>query len=190
MIPLHAQPVPGRPDRLRWITPAGILTVTGPLAEAPAPLAGLLADGTLARITVEPAAVVTVLGSDRSWSREGPRVRTALHAALDEPTGWIAAGDTGHGGDDALLYSAARDVLAGPVGDLARSHGGSIDLVDVCDGIVTVRLGGACHGCPAAWVTLHRRLEHQLRRRHPGLREIRNAGSPPPRRGRRGTGGG
>ncbi|MFE6280946.1 NifU family protein [Streptomyces sp. NPDC057877] len=181
--------MPGRTDRLRWIVPAGVLPGTGPLAEAPAPLAALLADGTLTRITVEPTAVVTVLGPDRRWTREGPRVRTALHAALDDPTGWVPADDTGPGHDDAVLYAVAREVLAGPVGDLARSHGGSIDLVDVSDDIVTVRLGGACHGCPAAWVTLHRRLEHQLRRRHPALREVRSVGSPSPSHGgRRGTG--
>ncbi|MCH5676834.1 NifU family protein [Streptomyces sp. CME 23] len=39
---------------------------------------------------------------------------------------------------------------------------------------VTVRLGGSCHRCPAAWITLHQRLERRLRRRHPGLREVRH----------------
>ncbi|MFK4144872.1 NifU family protein [Streptomyces sp. NPDC004065] len=244
MVPLHPQRVPGRPDRLRWIVPAGTLTVTGPLADVPAPLAALLADGTLARVTAEPAAVVTVLGADREWSREGARVRTALHAALDNPAGWTAAtgpgapgadgrraqvrtlddrpvgtraantpalegrwpegrcseGRCSNGGcsddrctddrctddrgvddrdtDDALLHAAAQEVLAGPAGDFARSHGGSIELVGVRDGVVTVRLGGACHGCPASWFTLHQRLERRLRRLHPGLREVRATGGP------------
>ncbi|MFI1164421.1 NifU family protein [Streptomyces sp. NPDC020801] len=175
---MHPQPVPGRPDRLRWMIPAGTLTGTGPPAGVPAPLAALLADGTLTGVTVEPAAVVTVLGTDRHWTQEGPRVRTALHAALDDPTGWILPAGTGPRRDDALLYAAARDVLAGPVGDFARSHGGRIDLVDVRDGIVTVRLGGACNGCPAAWFTLHQRLERELRRHHPGPLEVRNPASP------------
>ncbi|WP_432058316.1 NifU family protein [Streptomyces sp. bgisy022] len=171
--PLHPQPVPGRPDRLRWIIPAGILTGTGPLAEVPAPLAALLTDGTLARIMAEGAAVVTCLGPDRTWPAEGARVRSALHAALDQPAGWVPVAGTVD--VDTLLYDVAREVLAGEVGDFARSHGGVIDLVDVHEGIVTVRLGGACHGCPASWITLHQRLERHLRRRHPGLREVRNA---------------
>ncbi|WRZ95338.1 NifU family protein [Streptomyces sp. NBC_01007] len=179
MIPLHPQRVPGRPDRLRWIVPAGPLTgiPAGPLAEVPAPLAALLSDATLERVAVEPTAVVTVLGAGRDWRDEGARVRSALHAALDDPAGWVPEADA-CAGDDALLYGAAREVLAGEVGAFARSHGGAIDLVDVCDGIVTVRLKGACHGCPAAWFTLHQRLERQLRRRHPGLREVRGIGSP------------
>lgn len=191
MIPLHPQPVPGRPGDLRWVVPAGVLTGTGHVTTAPGRLADLLADGTLARITVEPAAVVTSLGPDHGWEREGARVRTALHAALEEPAGWIMAteadagsdgGEDGDGaggradGDDALLRAAVRETLAGQVGDFARSHGGTIELVDVTDGVVTVRLGGTCHGCPASWFTLHLRLERALRRRHPGLREIRNTG--------------
>ncbi|MFC8419817.1 NifU family protein [Streptomyces sp. NPDC057236] len=170
--------MPDRPDRLRWIIPAGILTGPGPLAEVPAPLAALLADGTLAQITLEGEAVVTRLGAGRTWLEEGARVRTALHTALDDPAGWIPGTGTAPGDDDARLYGVAQDVLAGEVGEFARSHGGSIDLVEVRDGIVTVRLGGACHGCPASWFTLHQRLERRLRRRHPGLREVRNAASP------------
>ncbi|WP_416979797.1 NifU family protein [Streptomyces sp. T028] len=185
-VPLHPQRIPGRPDRLRWVIPAGILTGTGTgtgtltatgtgaLAEVPAPLAALLADGTLARIEVEGAAVVTRLGPGRAWPEEGARVRSALHAALDEPAGWIPASGSDHRGDDALLQDVACEVLAGEVGDFARSHGGSIDLVDVRDGVVTVRLGGACGGCPASWFTLHQRLEGHLRRRHPALRGVRN----------------
>jgi len=178
MIPLHPQEVPGRSDRLRWIVPTGILPGTGRLAEVPAPLAALLADSTLAEVTLEPAAVVTCLGAGRTWSEEGARVRTALHAALDDPAGWIPATGADQGHDDVLLRSAAQEVLAGEVGDFARSHGGTIDLVDVHDGVVTVRLGGACHGCPASWFTLHQRLERRLRRAHPGLVEVRNSGAP------------
>ncbi|GAA0904851.1 NifU family protein [Streptomyces thermoalcalitolerans] len=177
MVPIHPQRVPGEPGTLRWIVPAGILPGTGPPARVPAPLAALLADGTLDRITMEPAAVVTRLGAGRSWAQDGASVRTALHAALADPAGWVPAAGPDRFDDDALLYAAAREVLAGAVGDFARSHGGTIELVGVRDGVVTVRLGGACHGCPASWLTLHQRLERQLRRRHPGPVEVRDAGS-------------
>ncbi|MFF4547709.1 NifU family protein [Streptomyces sp. NPDC001435] len=183
MIPLHPQHVPGRPDQLRWMVPAGTLPCTGPPAALPAPLATLVEDGTLASVTAEPAALVTALGPGRSWSREGARVRTAIHSALDDRAGWIAAGaadgtDAGEAAaDDALLYRAARDLLGGAVGQFARSHGGAIELVGVQDGVVTVRLAGACHGCPASWITLHQRLEQQLRNRCPSLVAVRNASS-------------
>src|SRR5690348_4320743 len=106
--PLHPQPFKGDPNRLRWIIPAGLLTVTGPLAAVPAPLAALLADGTLAGLTAEPGAVVTCLGPNRRWSADGPRVRTAMHAALDDPAGWVAVPDETDRGDDALLHAMAQ----------------------------------------------------------------------------------
>ncbi|MEU6538540.1 NifU family protein [Streptomyces sp. NPDC047000] len=179
MIPLHPQTVPDRPDQLRWIVPAATLTCTGAPTAVPRPLAALLDDGTLAEIMVEPAAVVTGLGAGRTWRGDGPRVRTALHTALADPDGWHA-GSGEPGGDaglhDALLHDAAQDVITELVGPHARSHGGSIDLLGVSDGVVTVRLGGACHGCPAAWFTLHQRLERLLRRRCPYLVEVRHTG--------------
>lgn len=163
MVPLHPQRCPGNPDRLRWITPAGVLPFTGPVAAAPLPIDALLRDGTLTDVTMEPTAIVTRLGAGRSWHTDGPRVRTAIHAALEDPDGWTAADDTDDRHDDAALLAAAQQLLDGPVGHFSRSHGGRIELIGVHDGVVTVRLTGACHGCPAARITLHQRLESQLR---------------------------
>ncbi|WP_222127749.1 NifU family protein [Streptomyces sp. SLBN-31] len=178
MVPLHPQPT-GRPDELRWIVPAGTLTGTGALARVPAAPAALLADGTLAAISLEATAVVTRLGPGRTWAEDGPRVRTALHTALEDPAGWIVDAGAGPGADDAALYGVVVEVLAGETGDFVRSHGGGIDLVDVTDGVVTVCLRGACHGCPASWLTLHQRLERRIRQRHPALREVRDIAAPP-----------
>lgn len=178
MVPLHPQPTAGRPDLLRWIVPAGTLTGTGPLARVPAALAALLTDGTLAGVRLEATAVVTRLGPGRTWAEDGPRVRTALHTALEDPAGWIVETGADPRDEDAVLYGVVVDVLAGETGDFVRSHGGGIDLVGVRDGVVTVSLRGACHGCPASWLTLHQRLERRIRQRHPALREVRDSAAP------------
>lgn len=172
MVPVHPQPCPGHPDRLRWVIPADALPALGPLAAVPAPLTALLADGTLTQIVAEPAAVLTCLAVGRDWRAEGPRVRTAIHAALDDPAGWIPARPAGDDGTDTRLYAMVRDLLDGAVGQFARSHGGGIELVRVHGGVVTVRLAGACHGCLAASITLRLRLERDLRRRYPALRAV------------------
>ncbi|MEV0900676.1 NifU family protein [Actinoplanes sp. NPDC049802] len=171
MVPLHPQPCPGRPDRLRWIVPAGLLPLTGVPARVPAPLERLLADGTLAAVSVEPGAVVTTLAGGNGWAKDGPRVRSALHAALRDPAGWEPDGGRTAYADEPLREAAVA-LLDGSAGEFARSHGGRIDLVDVRDGVVTVRLAGACDGCPAAQATLQRRLADRLRRRCPGLRAV------------------
>jgi Fe-S cluster biogenesis protein NfuA len=42
-----------------------------------------------------------------------------------------------------------------------------IEVVEVRDGIATVRLGGACAGCPATIMTLIAGLEQELRKHVP-----------------------
>ena len=54
-----------------------------------------------------------------------------------------------------------------------QGDGGDIDLVDVDDeGTVTVRLKGACSGCPHAAMTLKMGVERALKERIPEVREV------------------
>jgi len=53
-----------------------------------------------------------------------------------------------------------------------RADGGDVELIDVNDGLVTVRLTGACSGCPMATVTLRNGIERVLREQVPGVKEV------------------
>lgn len=53
-----------------------------------------------------------------------------------------------------------------------QSDGGDIELVGVRDGVVTVRLFGACDGCPMSPVTLRSGIERILREDFPEVREV------------------
>ena len=92
MIPLHPEAT-GDPRTVRWVVPAGTLRFVGIPQAVPAPLAALLGDGTLDRVSVEPAAVLTISGRD--WRVAGPAVRTALAQALAVPIGWQPPADKG-----------------------------------------------------------------------------------------------
>jgi len=49
-----------------------------------------------------------------------------------------------------------------------QSDGGDLELVDVTDeGIVRIRLMGACVGCPSSSMTLHMGIERNLREKVP-----------------------
>lgn len=54
-----------------------------------------------------------------------------------------------------------------------RADAGDIDLVSVVDGIVEVRLAGACKTCHASDLTLFSALEPRLRARCAWVRELR-----------------
>ncbi len=50
--------------------------------------------------------------------------------------------------------------------------GGNIELVDVEDGTVKVRLTGACQGCPSARMTLQFGVEQRLKDEIPEVKEV------------------
>ncbi|MFH0921972.1 MAG: NifU family protein [Fibrobacterota bacterium] len=50
-----------------------------------------------------------------------------------------------------------------------QADGGDIELVDVKDGVVQVRLKGACSGCPHSAMTLKDGVERVIRREVPGI---------------------
>ena len=48
-----------------------------------------------------------------------------------------------------------------------QRDGGDVELVDVKEGIVTVRLTGACRGCPMSQMTLKMGIEKLLKKHIP-----------------------
>lgn len=50
--------------------------------------------------------------------------------------------------------------------------GGDVELVDVDEGIVRLRLMGACGNCPSSTITLKAGIERALMAEVPGVREI------------------
>jgi Fe-S cluster biogenesis protein NfuA len=54
-----------------------------------------------------------------------------------------------------------------------QADGGDIELVDVtADGVVQVRLQGACSGCPGAAMTLKMGVERILKNRIPEVQSV------------------
>ena len=57
---------------------------------------------------------------------------------------------------------------------MLQADGGDIELVDVEpeEGIVKVRLTGACGGCPMAQMTLQMGVQRRLQREIPEVKEV------------------
>ncbi|OGO32323.1 MAG: hypothetical protein A2Z29_02455 [Chloroflexi bacterium RBG_16_56_11] len=52
------------------------------------------------------------------------------------------------------------------------ADGGNVELVDVEDGVVKVRLTGACGSCPMSTRTLHLGVERVLRQEIPEIKAL------------------
>jgi len=53
-----------------------------------------------------------------------------------------------------------------------QADGGDVELVDVKDGVVQVRLQGACKGCPMSQMTLKLGIEKILKEQIPEVSEV------------------
>jgi len=52
------------------------------------------------------------------------------------------------------------------------ADGGDVELVGISDGVVRLRLKGACSGCPMATMTLRQGIERILRKEVPEIKEV------------------
>ncbi|MHA2067294.1 MAG: NifU family protein [Candidatus Thorarchaeota archaeon] len=50
-----------------------------------------------------------------------------------------------------------------------QADGGNIELIDVTDGVVKVKLLGACAGCPMSKMTLQMGVERTLKKKIPEI---------------------
>ncbi|MCQ2559241.1 MAG: NifU family protein [Clostridia bacterium] len=55
---------------------------------------------------------------------------------------------------------------------MLQNDGGDVELMEVKDGIVTVKLQGACGGCPMATLTLKNGIEKALKQEIPEVKEV------------------
>jgi Fe-S cluster biogenesis protein NfuA len=53
-----------------------------------------------------------------------------------------------------------------------QADGGDVELVDVKDGIVSVKLKGACAGCPMSTMTLKKGIERFLKEKISEVKEV------------------
>lgn len=169
-LPMHPELVADDPRTVRWVLPPGRVPFAGPVRRAPQPLSAWVDEGVIETIACESCAVLIRLSEGVRWTDVLARVREALAAAIGAP-GW-QPDDERQCGSDALLSAAVREVLAGQAGDYVRSHGGEVTVASVADGRVEVTFAGTCGHCPATGITLHDRLETEVRRKHPALRAI------------------
>ncbi|HGE70198.1 TPA: NifU family protein [Candidatus Poribacteria bacterium] len=56
-----------------------------------------------------------------------------------------------------------------------KMDGGDIELVDIADNVVTVKLRGACAGCPFSQMTIKNFVERELKKAIPEVKKVEAA---------------
>ncbi len=69
------------------------------------------------------------------------------------------------------MWDKVEEVLNKIRPNLVRD-GGNVELIDVNDGTVKVKLTGACAGCPMSTITLKMGIEEVLKQEIPEVKEV------------------
>ena len=123
-----------------------------------------------------PSFVTVTRERGTDWSFIRPAVSLALASALEDEE---AVSQLGVLLDPKPQYDGIRgqieELLAKRIAPGIAMDGGKVELCDWKDGIATVRLSGACGGCPSATITLKSGVEATLKRYVPEIEEVRLA---------------
>jgi Fe-S cluster biogenesis protein NfuA len=67
------------------------------------------------------------------------------------------------------LKLRVQSIVQGEAAAALQIDGTALEVIDVEDGVVRIRVGGACAACPATVMSLIMGLEHEIRQRIPEI---------------------
>jgi Fe-S cluster biogenesis protein NfuA len=147
-----------------------------PLAEA----IFAIPDAGVQEIVVAGNVVTVVKTGAATWQAVGRPIGAAIRQALRAGVPAVApradtGGEVGGGGGgptDDELYERVAHVFEAQVNPMVARHGGRVELIDVQDAMVLLRMGGGCQGCGMADVTLRQGIEGVLGQHVPEVKGI------------------
>jgi len=150
---------PGGPFAYRQIDP----TDDAPL------VARLFGLGQIAHVLIAGPTVTVSKSSTASWDTlrraVGAAIREHLAAGvpviIDSVAGSAARGVSQR--SDRQVRVAIEDLLTRTVNPSIASHGGTITVVDLTDGVLSIEMSGGCQGCSSSTATLRDGFETMAR---------------------------
>jgi len=148
----------------RFASPADAAGV--PVAEAVLTVPGVDA------VVLSDDAVTVEKQSSHEWCDLEEQIKYAITTAMSgmQATPQGAAPTM----DDDAMFDTVVEIFRAGINPQIASHGGAVELIDVQDGTVVLRMQGGCKGCGMASVTLRQGIEGTLRRALPSLKGIQD----------------
>jgi nitrite reductase/ring-hydroxylating ferredoxin subunit/Fe-S cluster biogenesis protein NfuA len=108
--------------------------------------------------------------------KEDPRGKEILFELVDDPAVYALFQMHGLVREDPTVQAAR---VLDTVKPYMQSHGGDVELVEVREDTVVVRLSGSCNGCSMSAVTLRNTVEEAIHEHMPQIRNVEVAPSEP-----------
>lgn len=138
----------------------------------------------LEKFTVVGSTITVQKQSDKPWPVIGKEVGTAIRQALSQNQTLIPESKKQRSPEEQERIQKVMKVIQDKINPQVSSHGGFIELIDVNDKDLFIRMGGGCQGCAASTATLKQGVEQTLREEIQDLGQVidttdHNAGSNP-----------
>jgi Fe-S cluster biogenesis protein NfuA len=122
----------------------------------------------ISKVELDGYKVTVTQRGDEDWRQIGKRIGSAIRNFLNPPPE-IAEGDRL---PSEAMRARVQQVLDEQINPGVASHGGFVELLDVQDDNIFIRMGGGCQGCGAADITLKQGIERLIREAVPQVREV------------------
>lgn len=180
-ISITAEPIDN--DRCKFVVgepvhPGGVRRFASAAEARGSPLAeGIFAipGAGVTEVVVSGNIVTVAKESPAPWTAIGRAVGQAIRAALAADAPAVAgkeASPAGTAQGDDVLYERVHQLFETQVNPAVARHGGRVELIDVQEAVVMVRMAGGCQGCGMADVTLRQGIEGMLRQAVPEIKGI------------------
>lgn len=177
-IKISARVTPTRPNACRY-------TVDRPVFEGGSAFFGnkktasgsalaekLFALDQVSSVRIEGHDVTVVRGTSEDWKAFSVKAAEILRAQLNSGKPAVSPDYRVDLKAEAEMKSKVQMLFETQINPAVAGHGGVVELVDVKDGRVYLRMGGGCHGCGSANITLRQGIETTLRDEIPEIDEI------------------
>ncbi len=175
-IKIIGEPVDDRTCRFivdRPVYPEGTIRFGTPDKALGSPLAERIMDiDGVTSLMVSGGTVTVTKDHPDPWPVIGKRVGGAIREVLRSGVPPISEGAKVVGEVDRAIREKVEVILERDINPAVASHGGFVELIDVDDATVYVRLGGGCQGCGMANVTLKQGIETAIRQQVPEVAAI------------------
>lgn len=118
--------------------------------------------GVAAILVQDNVVTVTTDGTD-DWMTIGRQIGAAIRAAFQTDVAPVSPKALASVPPAKEIRSKIQTLLEDQINPAIAAHGGWVELIDVKDNEVYLRLGGGCQGCGAADVTLKQGIEKSIR---------------------------
>jgi NFU1 iron-sulfur cluster scaffold homolog, mitochondrial len=122
----------------------------------------------ISKVELDGYKVTVTQSGGEDWRQIGKRIGTAIRTFLNPPPD-VPEGDRLPPEE---VRHRVQQVLDEMINPGVAAHGGFVELLDVQDDSIFIRMGGGCQGCGAADMTLKMGIERLIRENVPQVREI------------------